>query len=354
MDSNLNEKELLKKFLYSDNIEGGAGTYLNINLLRKLKILIVSNMTDKERGCINLYHLENYLIERALDSATEELYQGNYFYKIDSENLIEDILKYLRTKPDYWIINSEVYLDIMANNFSLYYDDKYENKDLTAIYNFIYQQKQKDISINKEKDFDVEVSVEESAFKRYFKLDNKGETHGPDHINKINFEILKDPNYPKFIKFLENDLFYEINETNKTIFDTSITHHIYNYFFTKNRDLLSDKIKQMNLQNLILFFSHVEYDCFLEYLWNSKNDAKTKNSHSHVSKKYSLRLSRVNEEEMEKSYISDQIKIFQINESIANLKQCKEIGDFINYLQKNSVRKFYYIFYNYLELKLYL
>jgi hypothetical protein len=78
MERKINEKELLKKILYSDNVEGGVGTYLNINLLRKLKNLIVSNMTDKERGCINLYHLENYLIERALDSTTEELYQGKY------------------------------------------------------------------------------------------------------------------------------------------------------------------------------------------------------------------------------------------------------------------------------------
>ena len=69
-------KEGLKKLLYSDNAEEKQRNYLNINLLRYLKQYLIESMTEKERGCIHLYHLENYLIERALDPTTEEIYKG--------------------------------------------------------------------------------------------------------------------------------------------------------------------------------------------------------------------------------------------------------------------------------------
>ncbi len=81
MDFKKLSKEALKKFLYSDNTDDRHRMYLSINLLRQFKNFLLSNMTDKEKGCINLYHLENYLIERALDPLTEEIYKGIYFLK---------------------------------------------------------------------------------------------------------------------------------------------------------------------------------------------------------------------------------------------------------------------------------
>jgi hypothetical protein len=74
----LNSNEILRKLLYSDNSDDKHRNYLNINLLRELKRHLLDNMTEKEKGCINLYHLENYLIERALDPLTEEIYNGKY------------------------------------------------------------------------------------------------------------------------------------------------------------------------------------------------------------------------------------------------------------------------------------
>ena len=79
MDLKKLSKEALKKFLYSDNADERNRMYLNINLLREFKNFLFCNMTDKEKGCINLYHLENYLIERALDPMTEEIYTGIKF-----------------------------------------------------------------------------------------------------------------------------------------------------------------------------------------------------------------------------------------------------------------------------------
>jgi hypothetical protein len=76
MEINKFSKESFKKLLYSDNSDDSQRVYLNINLLRKLKKILLENMTEKEKGCINLYHLENYLIERALDPMTEEIFRG--------------------------------------------------------------------------------------------------------------------------------------------------------------------------------------------------------------------------------------------------------------------------------------
>ena len=69
-------KETFKKLLYSDNSDESQRVYLNINLLRQFKNYLIESMTEKEKGSIHLYHLENYLIERALDPMTEEIYRG--------------------------------------------------------------------------------------------------------------------------------------------------------------------------------------------------------------------------------------------------------------------------------------
>jgi hypothetical protein len=74
----LDQDDILKKLLYSDTSEDKHRMYLNINLLRNLKMYILNRMTPKERGSINCYNLENYLIERALDPSTEDNYKGNY------------------------------------------------------------------------------------------------------------------------------------------------------------------------------------------------------------------------------------------------------------------------------------
>ena len=71
------DKEGLKKLLYSDHTDDKQRNYLNINLLRYLKDYLLNSLSEKERGCIHLYHLENYLIERALDPSTEESFKGH-------------------------------------------------------------------------------------------------------------------------------------------------------------------------------------------------------------------------------------------------------------------------------------
>ncbi len=82
-------KEGLTKLLYSDHADEKQRNYLNINLLRYLKDYLFNSLSEKERGCIHLYHLENYLIEQALDPTTEESYKGIIYLNQTVKNLLK-------------------------------------------------------------------------------------------------------------------------------------------------------------------------------------------------------------------------------------------------------------------------
>jgi hypothetical protein len=70
MDSS---KSCLSKLLYV-NPEDRQRIFLNVNLLRNLKLYIIDSLTIIEKGCINSYNLENYLIELTFDADIEEKY----------------------------------------------------------------------------------------------------------------------------------------------------------------------------------------------------------------------------------------------------------------------------------------
>jgi hypothetical protein len=63
----------LSKLLYV-NPEDRQRIFLNVNLLRNLKLYIIDCLSSIEKGCINSYNLENYLIELTFDSDIEEKY----------------------------------------------------------------------------------------------------------------------------------------------------------------------------------------------------------------------------------------------------------------------------------------
>jgi hypothetical protein len=307
----------LSKLLYTDNAEDRQRNYLNINLLRYLKNFLLEAMTEKERGCINLYHLENYLIERALDPLTEEIYGSG-------DELINATLTYLRSKPFYWIINSEIYLEIIAKDYEtsrFYHDDNYINKDLIAIYNYIYL---------------GGIRVDRSG------ISGLPSTTDPD------FEILnlfdkdtsftKDPLYVEFIELLQSCDYINIDPSKKTIYDMSVIPCLYNYMLiSKNNNINTTK-----LQNLLLWFSYVSYSIEIDALWAAVNTkTETENIFQNPnSKKYNLRLSKLNEQEMDEMYIQKQIKIFELQERIAALKGSERVKDFLIYLKTNKVITF--------------
>lgn len=318
MDNKKSSKETLRKLLYSDS-DDKRKMFLNINLLRELKKHLLEHMKEKERGCINLYQIENYLIERALDPLTEEIYK-------DCEHLINDTLNYLRSRPDYWIINSEVYLDIISKNGKIYYsDDKYINKDLVAIYNFIYK----------------------NSFKKITSSSQTTAHEINDYLNDENYPIEKlvnDADYCKFLNLLERDSCLEIDESKKLLYDINILPLIFKFILSKyseelNKNFSSDydlNLFQVKIQNFILFFSYIEYNESLASLWIQKPENLPINPNA---KKYRLRLSKINEEELDKIYLENQIKIFNLQEKINHFKNTKLVVEFFQFLKQNNTRE---------------
>lgn len=298
MQNNKNiNKKILNKLLYSDNTDDGQKMYLNINLLRQLKAHLIENMTEKEKACINLYNLENYLIERAFDPLTEEIYK-------DCDELVSDTLGYIRVRPDYWIVNSEIYLELVSKIEGYYYDDKHINKDLIAVYNYIYM----------------------NNFKK--KLSNKCENKDENNNNSLT----NDPKYYNFINMIERDSCFDIDYTNKFLFDISIIHLIYKFLVNENENVIkTSKINNIEtrIQNFILFFSNVEYAHEIAILWsNEKEKTASLNILKPLGKKYNLRVAKYNEEEAERLYIENQIKILTIEENIMKIRNYEKTQKF--------------------------
>ena len=65
------EKESLSKLLYV-NPEDRQRIFLNVNLLRKLKQFILESLDSIEKGSINEYNLENYLIDQCMDPENDD------------------------------------------------------------------------------------------------------------------------------------------------------------------------------------------------------------------------------------------------------------------------------------------
>lgn len=245
-------------------------------------------------------------------------------------------MNFLRSKPEYWILNSEIYLEIiLKNDQNFYYDDKYENKDLSAIYTYIFKNNnffyKKQIPVTK-----IENSTDENMIY--------------DLINEENFEkLVNDTQYCEFVKLLEKESFFQIDYTNKTLFDVKIIPNIYKFtmksFEMKYSHILIDvnplntQSIQIRLQNFILFFSYAHYDKELDYLWTYKSETKVNPSLVSTNvKKYSLRLNKVNEEELDQIFIQNQIKMLTLHEELNKNKNLSRNKEFLEYLKENKVK----------------
>lgn len=320
MDKPSFQKEVLKKLFYSDSLDDKRSVYLNINILRYLKSILLDNMSEKERGCINLYHLENYLIERALDPATEYIYQ-------DADDFIKNTLDYLKTRPEYWIINSQIYLETISGCGNYYFDDKYENKDLTAIYTYAYC----------------------NNFKRQEQVQSDNGNIMAEDIpvnNYINAEditqLISDPEYLGFVQTVERESFFDIDPTSKTLYDFSIIPQIYKFVRQKYENRLKDfhnfDTIFIKIQNIVLFYSHASYDKVISILWENKQEVSLVGPLINpASKKYRLRVNKVNEEEMERVYIQNQIKLLELEEDLSKHRNLQQIKEFLNFLKLNNV-----------------
>jgi hypothetical protein len=302
----------LSKLLYSDNSEDKHRNYLNINLLRYLKNYLLQSMTPIERGCINLYHLENYLIERALDPSTEENYKNG-------EELISNTLDYLRTKPFYWIINTEVYMGIVSKGDNYNEDDGYVNKDLIAIYNYVYGGK------IKQNNSDM---IVDSTTDPEFDLANL--------FGQNVEEYYTDPYYIEFVEFLSSPDYLAIDPAKRMLFDSTVVPLLYNYL--RQKYCVTEQVRLIKLQNLILFLSYVGYNQDIESIWTPPAKAESIEPISNT-KKYNLRLSKLNEDELDEMYLQKQIKIIELQDKLNQVKQVDVIKDFLGYLKTNKKRE---------------
>jgi hypothetical protein len=237
-------------------------------------------------------------------------------------------LSHLRTIPEYWIINSEVYLNILSKE-QKYYDEKFINKDLIAIYNYIHNN---NFMILKNDGTMEQTTLIESEVNNYL----------GDNFNLETF--INDGDYLKFVELVENESYMDIDITRKTIFDVTLIPHIYRYF-TQNKYKVkiselqkgcnfSLEERHLRIQNFIMYFSLVEYT--LPAFTNPRTERRQVNGQI---KKYGLRKNKFNEEELEQQYLDNQIKILNLNERINSIKNSKIIQDFFSYLRENKVIK---------------
>ena len=80
-----NTKKSLSKLLYV-NPEDRQRIFLNVNLLRNLKIYLLDSLTVLEKGSINEYNLENFLIDLCFDPEIEEKYPSKELILIRLRN----------------------------------------------------------------------------------------------------------------------------------------------------------------------------------------------------------------------------------------------------------------------------
>jgi len=267
--------------------------------------------------------------------------------RIDHNEFIKDILVCLRSRPDYWIINSEIYLEIIAKNeiYSTYSNDKYVNKDLLAIYNYIFMNEFKIPEECKRNNECPETCEDENKnlLNDYLGFDAN---ESDDSYMK---SLMNDKEYCKFVNFIERDSHFEIDYATKTLFDSSIVPLIYKFLIKRYYNRISKIFScsnyheipytiQIKIQNFILFFSYFSYDNSIDNFWNNNIENPKTNLINRQYKKYKLRINKIDEDELEQLYIQSQINILNLHEKISNLKKIFKIEEFINFLKENKVK----------------
>ena len=108
MEKILKEKstETTSIFQVEKGKKNGFKAFLNINGLPHLFTCIKAELTPLENSCLNEYELQNHIIELC--------FLPNKFTKL--RNIIEFILQEIRNNIKFWILNSDVYCQIVQQN----------------------------------------------------------------------------------------------------------------------------------------------------------------------------------------------------------------------------------------------
>ena len=106
-DSKLFEKQLESNIFQVDKgKKKGFKAFLNINSLPQLFQCLKAELSILENSCLNEYELQNHLIELC--------FMPNKFNKF--RTMKELILLEIRNNSKFWILNSDVYTQILARS----------------------------------------------------------------------------------------------------------------------------------------------------------------------------------------------------------------------------------------------
>lgn len=244
------------------------------NSLRCLKKELLKKLNSLEKGSLNHYVLESYLLDQYPPCSDYDTIINN---EEELETTIKKILFIIRDDPKFWFENSEIYMNIIKKSRDIT-KTEFTSKALYSIYNYIHLNPLYHMGIEEEKfneDIEVEINEEES--------------------NKIP---------------LEEHVHY--------CFDFNVLRLLANYLLKDKSNTSSlDKIK---VQNMLMYFVL------------SNNIEKTTKSFELNKiiggKKYTLRKASKNDEDQE---IKQQVKMIEYQDKIEELKKQKNVSDFMSW-----------------------
>ena len=242
--------------------------------LRRIKKELLNKLSSLEKGSLNHYVIESYLLDHYPPCSDYDNIINN---EEDFETTLKNILSIIRDDPKFWFENSEIYMNIIKKNGDIT-KTEFTNKALYSVYNYIHLNPIYHMGIEEEKfneDIEVEINEEDNT--------------------KIS---------------LEEHVHY--------CFNFNVLRLLANYLIKDKGNITSlDKIK---IQNMLMYFVL------------SNNIEKTTESFEINkiigSKKYTLRKVSKDDEEKE---IMHQVKMIEYHEKIENLKKRKNIFDFMSW-----------------------
>lgn len=146
------------------------------------------------------------------------LYKLNNHKCIEPHELINDILDFIRGNAEFWIVNSQTYLEIKQKTDANFIPDYFQNLDLIAVYNYItcneFRKENKKENDSHSDDHKMESQLQHDGdFKDLYNLMSRQESlHFSNSNNIIIFEMHFIPLIFQFFLIKYEDFFNEINE----------------------------------------------------------------------------------------------------------------------------------------------
>ena len=130
--------------------------------LRRIKKELLNKLSSLEKGSLNHYVLESYLLDHYPPCSDYDNIINN---EEDFETTLKNILSIIRDDPKFWFENSEIYMNIIKKNGDIT-KTEFTNKALYSVYNYIHLNPIYHMGIEEEKfneDIEVEINEEDNT-----------------------------------------------------------------------------------------------------------------------------------------------------------------------------------------------